>query len=54
MAGELLVGANVVEVFAQNFSNNNGDLVVCLPPNIPAAISEHSSISLSDAHCTCN
>ena len=54
LTGELLVGGNVVEVFAENYSANSGDLTICLPSNLSAGPISVQATSLSDAQCTCN
>jgi hypothetical protein len=54
ITGNILSGGTVIGTFNQVYTNNTGELTICVPPNTPLGSVTVQATSVVDAWCSCN
>ncbi len=54
ITGNILSGGTVIGTFNQVYTNNTGELTICVPPNTPLGNVTVQATSVLDAWCSCN
>lgn len=54
ITGNILSGGTVIGTFNQVYTNNTGELTICVPPNTPLGSVTVQATSVLDAWCSCN
>jgi len=54
ITGNILSGGTVIGTFNQVYTNNTGELTICVPPNTPLGSVTVEATSVVDAWCSCN